>query len=155
MANRPSKLPGVPWMVPHLTVRDVTAAVTFYARAFGWEKKLVTSDESGMPNHAEMVWKDSLIMLGPESTKGRDRAPQSMGGMTSVTLYVYVDDVDALHQRAVESGAKTLVSPRTEFWGDRICLLVDPEGHSWMFATHVGAPAGETAPTEEAAAETK
>ncbi len=151
----PPKLPGIPWLSPHLTVRDVTAAVDFYARAFGWEKKVVTTDESGMPNHAEMTWKEALILIGPESPRSRDRSPQSMGGATHVTHYVYVEDVDALHKRAVEAGAKTVVPPKTEFWGDRICLLLDLDGHAWMFATHVGAAAkveGAAATTAVAAA---
>ena len=55
-----------------------------------------------------------------------------------VGLYVYCDDVDALFARATAAGAQAKVPPQDTFWGDRMCQLVDPDGHTWNFATHVG-----------------
>src|SRR5262249_25300853 len=80
-------------------------SVDFYVRAFGFEKTVVTNDASGMPNHAELRWKDALIMLGPETSSSRDKSPHVVGP-THVTHYVYVDDVDALYKRALEADAK-------------------------------------------------
>jgi uncharacterized glyoxalase superfamily protein PhnB len=149
--NRPPKRPGIPWLTPHLTVRDVTAAVDFYVRAFGFEKMMVMNDASGMPNHAELRWKDALILVGPEGPASRDKSPGSVGP-THVTHYVYVEDVDTLHQRAIAAGAKTVTPPKTEFWGDRVCLLLDIDGHPWMFATSVADPAAPEGMTTEARA---
>jgi uncharacterized glyoxalase superfamily protein PhnB len=53
-------------------------------------------------------------------------------------MYVYCEDVDALCDRAWKAGAKVEVAPQDMFWGDRMCKLVDPDGHVWNFATHVG-----------------
>jgi PhnB protein len=39
--------------------------------------------------------------------------------------------------RATSAGATLVQQPRDEFWGDRCCLIVDPQGYSWMLATHV------------------
>jgi PhnB protein len=30
------------------------------------------------------------------------------------------------------------VPPADMFWGDRMCSLTDPDGHTWNFATHTG-----------------
>ena len=46
-------------------------------------------------------------------------------------------DVDALFARAVEAGARVLAAPETKFYGDRSCLLADPEGHVWSFAQNM------------------
>jgi uncharacterized glyoxalase superfamily protein PhnB len=48
-----------------------------------------------------------------------------------------VQDVDAWHKRAVESGATNLMPPTDMFWGDRYGQVVDPFGHCWSMATHV------------------
>lgn len=125
---------GAPWLAPHLAVKDITAAVGFYTRAFGFTARNVLATGDGKAYHAELVWHDAVIMLNPESA---DVRPPSARGGPSQHLYVYVDAVDALYDRALDEGAMPLRSPRTEYWGDRVCLLADPDGHTWMFATHV------------------
>jgi uncharacterized glyoxalase superfamily protein PhnB len=76
-------------------------------------------------------------MLGPEGPGNTCKSPKSLKGTTS-NLYIYTDDVDALFQNAVKANAKVLHQPENEFWGDRVCILADTEGHVWAFATHVG-----------------
>ena len=49
-------------------------------------------------------------------------------------LYVYVDDVDALHQRALEARAKIVQTLEDRAWGDRSFQATDPQGHQWVFA---------------------
>lgn len=86
-----------------------------------------------------MVWHDALIMFGPE---GKDpscavRCPATSATPSPVNLYVYCDDVDALFARATAAGATPMMPPQEMFWGDRICQVADPDGHSWTFATNV------------------
>jgi len=52
-------------------------------------------------------------------------------------LYVYVDDVDAHHRRALAAGASVVLELATQPWGDRRYQVTDPEGHQWTFAQHV------------------
>lgn len=52
-------------------------------------------------------------------------------------LYVYVEDVDALFARATAAGAKGERPPQDMFYGDRVCQVIDPDGHSWSFGTNV------------------
>jgi PhnB protein len=123
-------------ITPHLTVRDVGAAMGFYEQAFGFKRKFMLPRPDGKVMHAEVVHDNCTVMLGPESLQRGMRAPVTSGGASPVSLFVYVDDVDALYQRAVAAGAKTLLEPNDQFFGDRTCLLLDPDGHQWMFAEH-------------------
>jgi uncharacterized glyoxalase superfamily protein PhnB len=63
-------------------------------------------------------------------------SPQQVGA-TTVTIHLFVDDVDAAIQRAAAAGAKVTLPPTDMFWGDRYGRILDPFGHSWSIATHV------------------
>jgi uncharacterized glyoxalase superfamily protein PhnB len=139
MSNRPARPAGVPWLTPYLCVKDPDASLDFYQRAFGFEKKATMPGPDGRTGHAEMTFRDALIMFGPEGAYGSPvRAPATLGIPSPVNLYVYCDDVDALYARATQAGARGDVPPNDMFWGDRMCKLTDPDGHSWSFATNVG-----------------
>jgi PhnB protein len=62
--------------------------------------------------------------------------PKSVGG-SPVMLHVYVEDVDAVFESAVQAGARTLEEPTLQFYGDRSGQFEDPFGHRWNVATHV------------------
>jgi uncharacterized glyoxalase superfamily protein PhnB len=139
MAKRPARPEGNPWLMPYLVVRDADAALDFYQKAFGLAKRMVMPGPDGKTMHAEMAWHDAAIMLGPEHA-GADspyKAPVTTGVHPAVGLYLYCDDVDALFARATAAGAKAVRPPADMFWGDRMCSVTDPDGHSWSFATNV------------------
>lgn len=141
LAVRPNDMP---WISPYLTVRDAAKALDFYEHAFGFARRgEPMCGPDGVVLHAEMAWKDAVIMLGPEGAYGSTtKSPASLGVASPTTLYVYCDDVDSLYRRAIKAGARVIFAPENMFWGDRVCKLVDPDGHTWNFATHVGdAPA--------------
>jgi uncharacterized glyoxalase superfamily protein PhnB len=139
MSKRPPRPSGYPWLTPYLTVRDADAAIDFYQRAFGFEKRMSIPGPDGKTGHVEMVWRDGLIMFGPECSSGEwpTRAPATSGERPPVGLYVYCDDVDALFARATAAGARAVQPPKDMFYGDRTCALTDPDGHLWSFATNV------------------
>ena len=74
-------------------------------------------------------------MLSDENPQMGALSPQSIGG-TAGGLNVYIADVDAVTQRAVDAGAK-LVPMKDQFYGDRSSSIIDPFGHMWSVATHV------------------
>ena len=86
--------------------------------------------------HAAMRIGDSHLMLVDEMPEWGALGPESLGG-TPVTVHMYVEDVDAAFQRAVEAGATAKMPPADMFWGDRYGQVVDPYGHRWSLATHV------------------
>ena len=96
--------------------------------------------------HAGMRLGDTAIMFSPQGTGSEMRTPASSGAPDSLTLYVYVPDVDALASRAERAGAKMLQRPGDQFWGDRIAVFKDPDGYHWTFATNVGEFDAEKAP---------
>lgn len=134
-----SKPPDSPWMVPYLVVKDADRALDFYAKAFGFTKKNTIPGDDGKTTHAEMSYRDVLLMFAPEGAYGSPvKCPASLGAASPVALFVYCDDVDALCAQATAAGAQLAMPPADMFWGDRMCSLIDPDGHTWNFATHTG-----------------
>jgi PhnB protein len=139
MAKRPSKPAGYSWVIPYLVVTDADAALDFYQRAFGLEKKMAMPGPDGKTKHAEMTWQGETIMFGPEcaTDKNPTKAPVTSKVPSPVALYLYCEDVDALFARAKAAGAQVVSPPTDQFYGDRHCMLLDPDGHMWSFATNV------------------
>ena len=128
-------------VVPHIMVDDAAAAIDFYRRAFGAREDFRLDAPGGGVLHAEITIGRSTLMLGDASVKeaeaGSFTAPAFLGGGTSVTLHVFVPDVDALAARAEAEGAEILQPPTDMFHGDRTVILRDPSGHLWVFLTHL------------------
>jgi uncharacterized glyoxalase superfamily protein PhnB len=130
---------GMPWITPYLMVKDASASLAFYEAAFGFARRHVKLGPDGSIMHAEATWQDGLIMLGPEGgCGGTIMSPATQGIASPVTIYVYCGDVDAVFDRAVALGATVKFPPHDSFWGDRVCMIVDLDGHSWNFATNKG-----------------
>ena len=127
-----------PWMVPYLTVGDADKALDFYQRAFGFEKHFAMPGPDGKTAHAEMNYKEVRVMFGPECPERQTRSPASSGIAPPIGLFLYCEDVDAMCKRAEAAGARVQKQPEDMFWGDRMCMLTDPDGHIWNFATHTG-----------------
>jgi uncharacterized glyoxalase superfamily protein PhnB len=121
-------------LTPHLIVREADDAIDFYVQAFGAEEIRRMLGEAGKVMHAELQIGDSIMMLADEFPDHGTRSPESVGG-TSVTLHLYVDDTDAVYERAVAAGATAIMPPADTFWGDRYAKIDDPFGHSWAIAT--------------------
>ena len=86
--------------------------------------------------HAELQLGDSLVMLADEFPEMGALSPKTVGG-TPVTISVYVDDVDAVYERALQAGAKSVRPLENQFYGDRTGQFEDPFGHRWSVSTHV------------------
>ncbi|MET9370905.1 VOC family protein [Streptomyces griseoflavus] len=128
-------------VIPHIMVDDAAAAIDFYRRAFGAREDFRIDAPGGGILHAEITIGRSALMLGDASVEeaeaGSFAAPASLGGGTSVTLHVFVPDVDGLAKRAEAAGAEILQPPTDMFHGDRTVVLKDPQGHMWVFLTHL------------------
>lgn len=138
MSKRPARPAGAPWMIPSLVVKDADAALDFFQRAFGFEKKMIVPGPDGRTKHAEMVWRDASFMFSPEGAYGCPvKSPATSGASSPMGLYIYCEDVDALYARATAAGAKAMMPPQDMFWGDRMCSVSDPDGYTWTFATNI------------------
>jgi uncharacterized glyoxalase superfamily protein PhnB len=122
-----------------LTVSDIKAAVAFYRKAFGFASRGIMNGPDGKPVHAELKLRDTTLMLGLETPQTGARSAKTIGD-SSVTLYLMAENVDKVVAKALKLGA-TLKGPVMDmFWGDRTGAVVDPEGNTWMIATHVSEP---------------
>lgn len=130
-----SKPKNATWLSPYITVKDVDAAVNFYKNAFGFQVGDLAPGEDGTTWHAELKYKDQLIMLGKEGGYDKtSKSPISSGVESPINLYLYCDDVDVFYKHATEHGAISLTAPENMFWGDRMCRLKDIDGYVWAFA---------------------
>jgi len=142
MATKP--IPdGYRTATPYLIIKGAADAIEFYKRAFGATELLRMADPHGRVGHAEIKIGDSVIMLADEHPAMGYRGPRSLGG-SSVSILLYLEDVDGVFERAVKAGAKAQRPVADQFYGDRSGTLEDPFGHVWTVATHV-----EDVPPEE------
>ena len=132
-----------PRLTPYLIVDGAGAAIDFYCSVLGAQESLRMPAPDGRIGHAELRLGDSMIMLADENAQMEVRGPRAIGG-TPVSLHVYVEDSDAVFERAVQAGAKSLRAVEDRFYGDRSGQFEDPFGHRWDVSTHV-----EDVPAEE------
>jgi len=137
MAKAKSAVPnGFHTVTPHLIMSDASSALDWYKKALGAEIVSRSPGPDGKIMHAEIRVGNSLIMLNDEM--GGGKSARALGG-SPVSLWVYVDDCDALFKQAVAAGATVppgpMGQPADQFWGDRCGGLIDPEGYTWTIAT--------------------
>ena len=131
MANPPD---GYPRVSPYLLYEDAAAAVDYLQRTFGFELRRSEIGGAGRTHYEVLLGEDGLVMLG-QAAEGFS-SPRALGSFPPSMIHVYVDDVEALHARAMEAGAEIAaleLSPA----GDRRFTATDPEGQVWVFAQRV------------------
>ena len=128
---------GFHTVTPHKVVRNAPEAIEFYGKAFGAEEVVRVSGPDGKSvMHAEVQIGDTRLMIGSEYPGPGAKAPETVKG-TTITVHMYVPDVDRSFDRAVAAGATAMMQPRDMFWGDRMGKVADPFGHHWSIATHI------------------
>jgi PhnB protein len=126
---------GYHTVTPYLTVANVAPLLDFLKQAFGAEEKEKMAGPDGTIRHAEVRIGDSVVMMGQAGDQWKARP---------ATLYLYVPDVDAVYQRALAAGGKSIQELQTHFYGDRTGAVQDSQGNHWWIASHV-----EDVPPEE------
>jgi PhnB protein len=128
---------GFHTVTPHLTFDDAAAAIAWYKKALGAEEVAPPAvGPDGKILHAEIKIGNSIIMLN-DAMMG-NKGPKAIGG-SPASLWVYVEDSDALFNRALGAGAQVyqgaMGAMADQFWGDRTGTLNDPHGYTWTIAT--------------------
>jgi PhnB protein len=134
---------GYHTLSPSISVDNAAEAIEFYKRAFGATERGRMLGPDGKIAHAELQIGDSVLMLADPFPQATTKPPKEIGG-TAVTLFLYVEDVDAVFKQAIDAGATSAMAVDDMFWGDRFGSVTDPYGHSWAIATHI-----EDVPPEE------
>jgi PhnB protein len=121
---------------PYLAIKGADTAIQFYQRVFGAKEIGRLLGPGGVIAHAELQIGDSKLMLAEENVEWGSTSPTTLGG-TAVTISLYVDNVDATYQLAIDTGATGIMPVRDEFYGLRVGVFYDPFGHKWHIHTPI------------------
>lgn len=113
---------------PILSYDDAFAAVDFIQKAFGFEQKMLDTNDDGEIVHCELAYGAGVIMIA------RADDPDYRHGQAS--LYLVAADPDGLFDRAVSAGATEVYAPRDTSYGSREFAVADPEGNTWYVGTY-------------------
>ncbi len=138
MSKKVSPIPrGYRTATSCLTVVDVDASIAFYQAAFSAEmltRHTGAGDSTAI--HATIKIGNSIIALNQEAPEQGILSPLNLGACASQT-HLYVDDVNASWDRAVEAGASVRIPLYDAYWGDRTGILADGNGHLWSIASKI------------------
>ncbi len=127
--------PGAFTLNAYITIKNCSNAIDFYKKAFDAQEIGRLLMPNGLIGHAEIEIEGSLLMMADENIEWGNKSPLAIGG-NPMSFGLYVKDVDAAFQKALDAGA-TLVMPVADmFYGDRVGQVMDPFGYKWMIATH-------------------
>lgn len=115
-------------VTPFVVVKDVAGVIEFAKKTFDAQEIYRMTMPDGAIAHAEMKIGDSIVMLGDA---GDYMPPMPM------MLYVYVKDVDAVFQKALEAGGEVVRPVADQFYGDRSGGVKDKSGNQWWISTHI------------------
>jgi PhnB protein len=119
----------------YMCIAGASAALDFYRDAFGAKELSRLVEPDGKIGHAEIEIGNIVLMIADEYPDYGVLSPKTIGG-SPVRIHLYVPDVDAFAERAINAGA-TLVRPiQDQFYGDRSGQIADPFGYTWIVATH-------------------
>jgi len=137
---RPTHPPyGAPMSIyPTLRYADPKAAIAFLTEALGFVAGPVAVGDDGTIQHAELTFGDGVIMLG---TRGAEPGPWDTGRAVTYLVAGDEDAVDAVHARAVGSGATVLQDLIDQPYGSREFAITDPEGNVWSVGSYRPTPA--------------
>jgi PhnB protein len=128
--------PGAHTLTPTITVHNAVEAIEFYKKAFGAKEEDRFVSPDGKIMHAKITIGDSALMLNDENPNWQVKSPKTLGG-TASGIYIYIENVDEVFDRAVKAGAQVIMPVTDQFWGDRMGAIYDPFGHKWSIATHI------------------
>lgn len=120
----------------YLRTRNADAAIAFYKKAFGAEEEFRLTEPGGRIGHAELKFGQGTVMVSDEYPEYGIHAPRE-SVPTGSSIHLHVADVDAMTKRAIAAGAKLLMEPKDQFYGERSSKVLDPFGHEWLLGTQI------------------
>ena len=135
MAKAAKAVPdGYSTITPSLTLDDAAKTIEWYKKALGAEEMSRSVGPDGKVMHAELKIGNSRLMMNDVMMGAK--GPRAYGG-SPASLWLYVENSDALFNRAVGAGATVQMPMADQFWGDRAGAISDPAGYTWWIATRV------------------
>lgn len=118
---------GYHTITPYIITSDAAKLIAFAEKAFGGEVRHKTVEE-GRIRHAEMKIGSSMIML----SQATPEYPPTL-----IHIYMYLEDCDAVFDRAVAAGGKVIMAMADQPYGDRNGGVTDPVGNSWWVGKRI------------------
>lgn len=118
---------------PFMIVDGARTVLEFLKNTFDAEIRSLTEGPAGEGGsrpimNAEVRVGSSMVMLAD----ARENVPPQ-----PTMLYVYVEDVDGVHKKALSAGGEEIMPPTDMFYGDRHGGVMDPAGNTWWIASHI------------------
>jgi PhnB protein len=120
-------------LTPIVTYEDCAGAIDWYKQGLGAKEISRAVGPDGKIMHAEIQIGNSRIMMHDVMMEAK--GPFAFGG-SPIGMWVYVDNCDALFDRAIAAGGNVIRPVADQFWGDRCGTFKDPHGYAWTIATH-------------------
>ncbi len=114
---------------------DDPVAARAWLHGLGFDDGIIVQDEAGVIEHSEMLWPEGGRVMVSSRARGHDTF---VSGARAATVYVVVDDPDAVWQRAQRLGAVVDRPMEESDYGSRGFSVRDAEGNSWSFGTYSG-----------------
>ena len=130
-------------IAPSIRVRDMQKSLDFYTKTLGFRTSDKLTRKDGRIAHASVGFDSPLLMLSPVEYV---RTPQTKEDLSKNRLGVGVEfyigmngskKLDAFFTEVKAKGITVINEPKTEFWGDRIFTIKDPDGYALTFSEHV------------------
>jgi len=115
-------------VIPYLMCKDSSKVIEFCQKTFDAKVDGVHKNENGSVMHASIHIRDSAIMLS-DANETHPPSPSMM--------YIYVNNVDEVYDKAIAAGGVSLREPTNEFYGDRSAGFKDSSGNSWWIGAHI------------------
>jgi uncharacterized glyoxalase superfamily protein PhnB len=114
---------------PVVQYRDLDAGARFLVDTFGFVQHAAHRADDGSIQYVELSLKGAPLGLGAH-TEG------SMFDTGPSVVYISLDEVDSMHERALAAGAEILMAPTDQDYGSRDFVAKDHEGNVWCFGTY-------------------
>jgi uncharacterized glyoxalase superfamily protein PhnB len=119
--------------------RDAPAAIDWLCRVFGFTRHAVYEGPDGTIAHAQLTLGGGMIFIGSMNDTPFARLigqPDELGGLETRSIYLQVDDADAVYTRAKRAGAEIVIELQDASYGGRGFTCRDPEGRLWSVGTY-------------------
>jgi uncharacterized glyoxalase superfamily protein PhnB len=130
-------------LAPSIRVKDMQKSLDFYTKTLGFQTTDKLTRRDGRIAHAAVGFDSPLLMLSPVEYV---RTPQTKEDLAKNKVGVGVEfyigttgskKLDAFFTEVKAKGAPVINEPKTEFWGDRLFTVKDPDGYALTFSEHV------------------
>ncbi|CAH1226892.1 hypothetical protein PAECIP111891_06022 [Paenibacillus allorhizoplanae] len=123
-------------LLPHLFYENVEAASTWLHAFFSFTEYFRFLQPDGQLHGVVMYFGDAWIMLKNSRPSSTLTSPAKLGSSTQ-SLMVFVEDIQSHYQHSKSSGADILEELVETEYGERHYVVLDLEGHQWIFSKHI------------------